>query len=76
MPYPDAGPRCPIAGCERGRGTGMLMCGPCWRRVPAALKGDVYTAWRARQRSPFDPHLAVAHESAKRAAIEAVEALG
>lgn len=73
MPYPDAGPRCPIAGCPRRRETDHLMCGRHWHRVPRALQDRVYRTWNARLRTD-DPAAVNAHEAAKKAAIEAVEA--
>lgn len=78
MPYPDSGAGCPILGCKRGRSPGMLMCKPCWSRVPAELQREVYAAWKQRQTGTLEGGERYQmglkrHENAKRAAIEAVE---
>lgn len=75
MPYPDGGLKCPIAGCPRERGAAMLMCGPHWRKVPRNLQRAVYATWKNRLSRPGNKEFIAAHEDAKRAAIEAVEAI-
>jgi hypothetical protein len=37
---------CPRNGCTRTVDDARLMCGPCWRLVPAPLQLAVYTAYR------------------------------
>jgi hypothetical protein len=51
----------------------MLMCWPCWRRVPKLLKNAVWDAYRPWQRKA-DFATARDLRAAQRRAIEAVEA--
>lgn len=37
---------CP-SGCGRSLKVGHLMCGPCWREVPADVQREVNRTWRA-----------------------------
>jgi hypothetical protein len=32
---------CRVVGCTRNQRPGMLMCGPCWNRVPMDIKRAV-----------------------------------
>ena len=32
--------------CGRKRRTGELLCKPCWRSLPAGIRGEVYKNWR------------------------------
>jgi len=38
---------CPVEGCPGSRSQGKMMCLPCWWRVPAELRVEVYVSWRA-----------------------------
>ena len=67
-------PACPVAGCERPRRPGHVICGFHWARLPRPLQGAVYRAWRTRLQRPGDPDTIQAHQLAKAEAIEAVVA--
>lgn len=54
---------CPV-GCGRARRDGHLMCGSCWRRVPASAQREVYRSWRAWNKDLADPELARAYRAA------------
>lgn len=60
---------CPIAGCNRTRQRGHVMCKPCWLTVPADLQTAVWAAYRARSR----PGGMAAHLQAVENAHAAVE---
>lgn len=34
--------QCPARGCPRILATDMIMCGPCWRQVPAPIQGELW----------------------------------
>ena len=63
---------CPT-GCGRRVADGMLMCKPCWRRVPGSLQRDVYNTWRKVEagKGPDVTHLRK-YRAARDAAIQAV----
>lgn len=63
--------KCPREGCTRTVSDQYLMCGPDWRRVPAALQQAVYAAYRGGRGLGSD-ELAAAQD----AAIKAVNARG
>jgi hypothetical protein len=42
---------CPVSGCTgHRRNSSMLMCWPCWRRVPKLLQNAVWDAFRNFER--------------------------
>ena len=40
--------RCHALGCDRACPPALLMCGPCWGRVPVALQREVYRTVKLR----------------------------
>lgn len=65
---------CPVKGCEGVRkNSSMLMCWPCWRRVPKLLKNAVWDAWHAYERHTDIPTVR-ALRATQQNAIKAVEA--
>jgi hypothetical protein len=44
---------CPT-GCGRPRGSGKLMCGSCWHRLPATHKRAVLRTWGGLVRTAGD----------------------
>lgn len=69
---------CPT-GCGRGvAGFGLLMCGTCWREVPADLQRQVYRTWAELRRAVRNDRSNIAqartsYESAKVAAIGSIQ---
>jgi hypothetical protein len=65
---------CPVTGCEGVRkNSSMLMCWPCWRRVPKLLKNAVWDAFHAYERDPTVSTVRNMRDEQQRA-IAAVEA--
>lgn len=65
---------CPVAGCKGiRRDSSMLMCWPCWRRVPKLLKNAVWDAWNSYQRHADIPTVRALRE-AQQNAIKFIEA--
>lgn len=46
--------RCHAAGCQRPCSAKMLMCHPCWSKVPADLQHEVYRTVRLRDKRSID----------------------
>lgn len=65
---------CPVSSC-RGmrRNSSMLMCWPCWRRVPKLLQNAVWDAYGSFQRHGSRESI-TALRAAQANAIKAVEA--
>lgn len=74
MPARNSTLDCPVSGCKgRRRNSSMLMCWPCWRRVPKLLQNAVWDAFRAYERKATLETIA-AMRAAQKEAIGAVEA--
>lgn len=60
---------CAAVGCQQRITVPLLMCVDHWRRVPAALRRQVWAAYQRRRTDPggYDTHL-----QAVKAAVEAV----
>lgn len=71
------GIECPT-GCGRGvAGFGLLMCGTCWREVPADLQRQVYRTWAELRRAVRNDRSTMkqaraSYEVAKAAAIASI----
>lgn len=62
--------RCPS--CDRpGVRSGHLMCGPCWRSVPAGLRHAVNRTWRGCKDAFIDSPKWKLYYVARKAAIAA-----
>ena len=59
---------CP-ADCGRIIRPGLLVCPPCWRRVPRDLQAAVNSTWAAYRRNPTDARWA-AYAEAREAALD------
>lgn len=53
-----------------------LMCGLCWRQVPAAIQRELYAAWRVCRMHFLDHASWQLYYKVRRAAIEAVKGSG
>jgi len=65
---------CPVNDCRgQRRNTSMLMCWPCWRRVPRILQNAVWDAYRNFERKGSRESIAELR-AAQANAIKAIEA--
>lgn len=59
---------CPIQGCGQPISSQYLMCPRHWARVPVAIQGRVYRAWRSLT-AARSPHALDEYRAAKTEAI-------
>lgn len=46
--------RCAAPRCERIIPRGIVLCGPCWARVPYGLRSEIVAAWQDGRLVDFD----------------------
>lgn len=63
--------QCP-AQCGRKRRVGQLLCVRCWKRLPARLRGPLYSDWKASQRDLSNDLLWRRYQQSRRIALAAL----